>query len=126
MADTRGTVIWFEIWVSDLERAKSFYTGMFGWKYEPLAEYDAEAYWQILAGDAAAVNGALVGSPDRDTPKGRTSLLYMHVKDLEESADRARRLGGTVVQGRTKISDSGGSFAIVADPEGNELGLWVE
>ncbi len=125
MADTRGTVIWFEIWVSDLERAKSFYTGMFGWKYEPLAEYDAEAYWQILAGDAAAVNGALVGSPGRETPRGRTSLLYLHVSDLEQSVDRARGLGGSVVLGRTKISESGGSFAIVADPEGNELGLWV-
>jgi predicted enzyme related to lactoylglutathione lyase len=111
--------------VSDLERAKSFYTGMFGWKYEPLAEYDAEAYWQILAGDAAAVNGALVGSPGRETPRGRTSLLYLHVSDLEQSVDRARGLGGSVVLGRTKISESGGSFAIVADPEGNELGLWV-
>lgn len=125
MTDTRGTVVWFEIWVSDLERAKSFYAGMFGWEYEPLAEYDAEAYWQILAGDVAAVNGALVCSPGRETPQGRASLLYLHVSDLEDSLDRVRELGGGLVQGRTKISDSGGSFAIVTDPEGNELGLWV-
>ena len=125
MADTRGTVIWFEIWVSDLERAKVFYTGMFGWKYEPLAEYDAESYWQILAGDAAAVNGALVGGPDRDRPAGRGTVLYIHVDDLEESLDRARMMGGSLVQGRTKITDTAGSFAIVADPDGNHLGLWV-
>jgi predicted enzyme related to lactoylglutathione lyase len=126
MADTRGTVIWFEIWVGDLDRAKNFYTGMFGWKYEPLAEYDAESYWQILPGGAAAVNGALVSGARRESPRGRTSVLYLHVADLEEAVDRARLLGGSLVQGRTKISATAGSFAIVTDPDGNELGLWVE
>jgi predicted enzyme related to lactoylglutathione lyase len=41
MSGTHGTAIWFEIGVSDLERAKAFYGGMFGWGYAPLSDYDA-------------------------------------------------------------------------------------
>jgi uncharacterized protein len=122
---TQGTVIWFEIWVSDLERSKAFYSGLFDWRFEPLSGYDAEKYWQIMASPSAGVNGALVHDPERDKPTGRTSVLYVHVPDLEHATEVALSLGGSLVQGRTKITDSAGSFAIVADPEGNELGLWV-
>ena len=125
MAGSQGSVIWFEIWVFDIEQSKAFYNGLFGWTFEPLADYDAEKYWQIVVPDSAAVNGALVHDPERDKPTGRTSVLYIHVPDLEQATQQALSLGGTLVQGRTKITESAGSFGIIADPEGNELGLWV-
>ena len=125
MTGTQGAVIWFEIWVSDLERAKAFYTGLFGWRYEALAGYDAERYWQIVAGPADVVNGALVHDPNRGEPAGRTSVLYVHVADLDTAVERAVALGGSLVQGRTRITDTAGTFAIVADPERNQVGLWV-
>jgi predicted enzyme related to lactoylglutathione lyase len=126
MSGTHGTVIWFEIWVSDLERAKAFYSGLFGWTYEPLSDYDASGgYQQINAGDAAGVNGALVNAPGRERPASRGTVLYVHVPDLADAIDRAQSLGGTLVQKPTLISASAGTFAIVTDTEGNDLGLWV-
>jgi uncharacterized protein len=125
MAGTQGSVIWFEIWVSDLDRAKAFYSGLFGWRFEALAGYDAERYWQIVAGPQDSVNGALVHDPDRGEPSGRTSLLYVHVADLDSAVGRAVELGGSLVQARTMITDTAGSFAIVADPEHNQVGLWA-
>jgi uncharacterized protein len=125
MAGTEGSVIWFEIWVSDLDRAKVFYSGLFGWKFEALAGYDAERYWQIVAGPSDSVNGALVHDPDRGDPGARTSLVYVHVADLDLAVGRAVDLGGSLVQTRTKITDTAGSFAIVADPEHNQVGLWA-
>jgi hypothetical protein len=119
-------VIWFEIWVSDLDRAKAFYAEMFGWTYAPLHDYDATGgYQQINAGDAAGVNGALVFGPDRERPASRGTVLYVHVPDLADAIDRAESLGGSVVQKPTVISSTGGTFAIVTDTEGNDLGLWV-
>jgi len=125
MTGTQGTVIWFESWVADLARAKAFYGDLFGWRFEALTGYDAERYWQILAGPAGVASGALVHDPDRGRPTGRTSVLYVHVADLDAAVDRAVALGGTLVQGRTKITETAGTFAIVADPEGNQVGLWV-
>jgi predicted enzyme related to lactoylglutathione lyase len=126
MSGTHGTVIWFEIWVSDLERAKAFYGGMFGWTYEPLSAYDpGGGYQQIRAGDSAGVDGALVFRPDRPPPASRGTVLYVHVPDLAGAIDRAESLGGTLVQKPTPIGATGGTFAIVTDTEGNDLGLWV-
>jgi uncharacterized protein len=126
MAGTQGTVIWFEIWVSDMERARAFYSGLFGWKFSPLSEYDAEGnYQEIDAGAEAGVNGALVLQPGRERPGGRGSVLYVHVADLEEAAAKAVALGGRLVRERTPIAAGMGSFVLVADTEGNDLGLWV-
>ena len=126
MSGTQGTVIWFEIWVSDLDRAKAFYHELFGWEFAPLSEYDAEGHYQeIKAGDAAGVNGALVYQPDRPQPTARGTVVYVHVPDLEKAVERVVSLGGTLVQKATPIGTSMGTFALVTDTEGNELGLWV-
>ncbi len=129
MTSTQGTVIWFEIWVSDLERSKAFYADLFGWTFEALSGYDRERYWQILAPASAGVNGALVHDPDRDRGhdrgRGRTTVVYVHVPDLEQATQRAVSLEGVLVQERTAITATAGSFAIIADPEGNQVGLWV-
>jgi predicted enzyme related to lactoylglutathione lyase len=126
MADTQGTVIWFEIWVSDLDRARAFYSGLFGWTFAPLREYDASGnYLEINAGDAAGVNGALVYRPGRARPTARGTIVYVHVPDLDEAVEKAVSLGGQLVRARTPIAATMGSFALVTDPEGNELGLWV-
>lgn len=126
MAGTQGTVIWFEIWVSDMERAKAFYSGLFGWEFSPLSEYDAQGnYQEIKAGDAAGVNGALVLQPGRQRPDARGSVLYVHVADLDEAAGKAVALGGRLVQKQTPIGTDMGSFVLVSDTEGNDLGLWI-
>jgi len=126
MSGTQGTVIWFEIWVSDLDRAKAFYHGLFGWEFASLSEYDAEGrYQEIKAGDAAGVNGALVHQPDRPRPTARGTVVYVHVPDLDDAVERALSLGGNLVQKATPIGTSMGTFALVTDTEGNELGLWV-
>lgn len=125
MTSTQGTVIWFEIWVSNLQRSKAFYASLFAWRFEALAGYDSERYWQILAPASAGMNGALVHDPDRERVGGRTTVVYVHVPDLEQATRRAVSLGGVLVQERTAITATAGSFAIIADPEGNQVGLWV-
>jgi predicted enzyme related to lactoylglutathione lyase len=126
MAGTHGTVIWFEVWVSDLDRAKAFYSGLFGWEFAPLTEYDPSGgYQEIRAGDAAGVNGALVHGPDRERPAGRGTIVYVHVPDLTAAVGKAVSLGGRLVQEPTGIGATAGSFALITDTEGNEFGLWV-
>jgi predicted enzyme related to lactoylglutathione lyase len=123
---TQGTVIWFEIWVSDLARAQAFYSGMFGWTFAPLSEYDASGnYQEIQAGDAAGVHGALVHQPGRPRPTTRGTIVYVHVPDLEEAMKKAVSLGGGLVQKPTAIGPSMGTFALIIDIDGNEVGLWV-
>lgn len=124
-ADTTGRAIWFEVRVSDLNRAKAFYTEMFGWRYESLVEFDEEGYWQIITRHGE-VQGALVRSPREAGAGGNGTIVYIHVDDLHAAMGKARSLGGHVFQRYTRISDSAGAFAIIGDPEANRLGLWAE
>lgn len=118
-------VIWFEIYVADLERARTFYGRLFGWKFEALTEYDPE-YWTIRAGKDSI--GALVRRPsaqsdNRVPPLG--SVVYVEVESVDQMLSRAVELGGTVERKRTLISSTAGAFGLIRDPDGNTIGLWM-
>jgi hypothetical protein len=122
MPATEGRpVIWFEIYVSDFERAKRFYGDLFGWKFEPLTEYDAE-YWTISTSEKG-LGGALV-KREPGAPASPSVVIYVHVDDLDHAVDEACKLGASVHRGRTLITKTAGSFVLVRDPDGNILGLW--
>lgn len=113
-------VVWFEIAVEDLERAKRFYNGMFGWTFERLEGHEP-AYWTIRTEKGPA--GGLVLQDEWRQPSGGV-VLYVEVADLQRLAERALDLGGGLVQGSKRITPEAGSFALIHDPEGNLLGLW--
>lgn len=125
MASSRGTVIWFEIWVGDPDRAKNFYGDLFGWSFRPFEGYDPDNYWLIDAGEDAGVNGAVVRATDTTTRPARGTLVYVHVPDLDTAIAKVAELGGSVTEPARRITETGGTFAIVADVEGNEIGLWT-
>jgi uncharacterized protein len=115
------TVIWFELWVSDVERVKAFYGELFGWTFRAMAEYDP-AYWLIDAGGGRGTIGALWQTDVEPTDSG--AVVYIAVTDLRDAIARAEHLGGTPVREPTDVGD-GTSFARIRDPDGFLLGLWA-
>ena len=115
-------VVWFEIRVSDLDRTMSFYGELLGWEFEPLTDYDPE-YITIDTG-VGSVGGAIVRSPDPRRSTSPSVILYVEVRDLDSTVERAVSLGATVHRSRTEITKTAGSFVLIHDPEGNTLGLW--
>lgn len=113
-------VVWFELWVPDVERARQFYGALFGWTFRSMPEYDAQ-YWLIEG--SGGVGGAILPG-DGPVPGLRTgTVVYLAVSDLTEATDRCVALGGSVEQGVTAIGD-GTYFTLVRDPFGTRLGLW--
>jgi uncharacterized protein len=121
VADVLHTVIWFELWVTDVERAKAFYGELFGWTFRPMAEYHRD-YWLVDAGDGKGTIGALWPTDVEPTDAG--SVVYVAVADLTETIGTAQRLGGSLVREPTDVGD-GTSFAMIHDPNGVLLGLWA-
>lgn len=115
-----AAVVWFEIVVTDFEQAKRFYGQLLGWQFEQLEGYDEE-YWTTV-GAARGINGALTGAT-ADRRPGGGAVVYVDVDDLEGAVGRALELGARQVQGPRIITPEDGRFAIVADPDGNHLGL---
>jgi predicted enzyme related to lactoylglutathione lyase len=49
----------------------------------------------------------------------------MRVDDLQAYLDRAAKLGGRTVVPPTPLAGDFGSFAVLADPDGQLVGLWA-
>lgn len=114
-------VVWFEIRVSDLKAAANFYGELFGWEFEPFAEYDSN-YW-IIKGDEKGLEGALV-LDSRACGGQPGTVVFVAVESLEQVVRWVIDLGGTVVQEPRSITKTAGRFALVDDPQGNRIGLW--
>lgn len=112
-------VVWFEIPVSDLERSAHFYGEMFGWRFGRVENMDTD----YLIIDAGSLNGGLRRRDDAGMNNG--PLVFVAVEGLLESLERVTQLGGDVEQEPTLISAEAGAYAILRDPDGNRVGVWV-
>jgi len=113
-------VAFFEITSSDPGRARAFYTELFGWK----AEADPEMGGYALV-DTGAGENAIGGGIGPSTAAGDTGVkIYMRVDDLDNHLERAVKLGGKQLVPPTDLPGDYGRFAILADPDGNPVGLW--
>lgn len=113
-------VVWFEISVTNLRTAKNFYHQLFGWEFSPFKSFD-EGYWTIQTGENS-LKGALKRA-DRLYAKTQGMLIYIRVDNLDKTLQKVRKLNGTVIQEKTMITSDEGDFAIIADPEGNRMGI---
>ncbi|MGV9601633.1 VOC family protein [Streptosporangium sandarakinum] len=108
-----------ELTVTDLERAKRFYTEAFGWRFNDYGP----GYAGIRSAQdetVSEVGGLRAGEEVR--PGGPFVLLYS--ADLDRSVEAVTNAGGRVVSG--PYGFPGGRRFHFTDPSGNELGVWAE
>jgi predicted enzyme related to lactoylglutathione lyase len=117
-----GRFTWYELVTTDVAAAKAFYTSVMGW-----GAWDASApgmpYFVFTAGEAAV--GGLMSLPQDARDAGVTASWIGHVgvDDVDVSAERTRRLGGTVHVPPTNVGNIS-RFAIISDPQSVRLGLF--
>ena len=127
MQTQRNPVGWFEIYVNDMARAKSFYEAVFATKLESLANPTADdaglEMWQFSGGgpDGHGCPGALCKMEGCAAGGGGT-LIYFSCADCAVEAGRGVANGGQVYKEKFSIGQYG-FIAIVCDTEGNTIGL---
>jgi predicted enzyme related to lactoylglutathione lyase len=113
---------WFEIPATDLDRAQRFYEALLD-----IQMSREEAGPQALAVFKYAegrVGGALVAGPRVSAPSTDGSVVYLDARPtLEDTLARAERLGARLLVPTVKLPGDLGSFAHIADSEGNRVGL---
>jgi uncharacterized protein len=112
MAGNHGTFIWYELWCSDVARAKAFYAEVVGWSFED----PGEGYIHIQAPDGAFVGGM---TPIRPEMAGAHPgwLAYIEVDDVDRTVADLEVAGGSVKMPPMDMENVG-RFALVADPGG--------
>jgi predicted enzyme related to lactoylglutathione lyase len=111
-------VAFFEVVSEDHERAQEFYAAMFGWRVA--ADPAMGGYGLVDTG--AAIGGGIGPSMGSDDTGVK---FYVRVPDLQAALDRAVELGGKALMPPTDLPGDFGRFAILADPDGNAVGLWA-
>jgi len=115
MSDVK--VNWFEIPVSDEDRAEKFYTALLD---RPLGAMEGPDGGMRVFMSGAGAEGALAR---REGWRGRDGvLIYLNCPDIDGALARCANAGGGISQAKTPIGPFG-HIAVVMDPDGNRVGL---
>ena len=113
---------WFEIYVSDLERAGRFYASVMERTLSQAqtdGTFDALEFQGQMPGSGAM--GALMKHPMRK-PSLDGTMVYFSCDDCGKTAELALQQGGQIFKPKWSIGDHG-FIAIIGDTEGNAIGL---
>lgn len=127
-------VVHFEIQADDIERAKKFYTDVFGWGWHDWGKMTGTAYWGILTAPMEAdgtpskepgINGGLLKRPcPAPKPEQGTNAFVctIQVDDFDETAKKIIAAGGK--EAMPKMDLGGMAWqGYFLDTEGNTFGL---
>lgn len=111
----------FEIPVTDISRAISFYQSILNIKIE---KFDTpEMQMGILPYEGQAVTGVLIKG-EGYTPSTSGITIYLNGgDDLQPILDKVESSGGQIIVPKTAHADNSGFFALFLDSEGNKMGL---
>jgi len=112
---------WFEIYVQDLDRAKTFYESVFQLKLEKLNTPELEIWAFPMDMERWGAGGALV-KMDGFPSGGNSVLVYFGCEDCSVEAARAAQSGGRIQREKMSIGEYG-FISLVFDTEGNMIGL---
>ena len=129
MTDTTSTnpahgdpVTWFEIGTDEPAAARAFYGELFGWSFAEDGPYTMITTTSDAPGPTGGIQNTARAVPD-GTPR-TYAVPYVQVADVAATCAAVERLGGKVLVGATDVP-GGPTYAHVADPAGNHIGLWT-
>ena len=112
---SENCIDYVEIPVTDLQKARAFFEGMFGWTFQEWGD-------EYVSFDDGRLGGGLRLAPEAAPPTG--VLLVFFSEDLERDVERVQELGATISQDIFPFP--GGRRYHFIDPVGTEFAIWGE
>ena len=128
MTAKRNPVGWFEVYVSDMARARAFYETMLNIQMQPLpSPTGMESGFEMLMfpsdmENQAPGSGGTLCRMDGFTPSAGGTLIYFSCEDCGVETSRVAAAGGQVLHEKFSIAPYG-FIAHIIDTEGNRIGL---
>ena len=117
-------VVWFEIYVKDMQRAKAFYESVLQVQLQKLVSPAADMIemWSFPSQmHGSGASGALA-KMDGGPSGGNGTIVYFACDDCATEAGRVAASGGKVMKDKFSIGQYG-YIALATDTEGNVIGL---
>ncbi|MEW6145388.1 MAG: VOC family protein [Thermodesulfobacteriota bacterium] len=122
-------VVHFEIPVDDLDRAKKFYSSIFGWELQDFQFAEGMTYTGVrtvqvdektyMPKEPGAINGGMT----KRTKDVSAPIITIHVASIDEYIKKIEAAGGKTVMQKQEVPDMG-FYSYFIDSEGNVIGLW--
>ncbi|KAK7429643.1 hypothetical protein QQZ08_003838 [Neonectria magnoliae] len=131
-----GQICWLEVPVLDVDRAKKFYTELFGWDFSDESRPgvgDCVKSMHFFS-KGKTLHGAFMHVEAKyqvvnhvpGDPAPMPVLPTLCVVDCAETLEKAEALGGKTAIWKTEIGGGMGFFARLIDTEGNMIGTWSQ
>lgn len=123
-----GEIVWNELATSNMREAKDFYGKVFGWEFIEVKDLKSDSkmgdmtYTMIKKGNKEF--GGIW-----EIPKNQQDQIISHwtayilVDNVEQSLEKARKNGATIIKPVQQVGDMG-HFGIIKDPTGAHIALW--
>lgn len=121
MPSHANPVNWFEIPVTDMVRAKSFYEASLGVEITDSEMGPNKMGWFPMEMGAAGAAGTLIQG-EAYTPSHEGALVYLHVDQIDPTLAAINNAGGKTLVPRMSIGEHG-FIAHFEDTEGNRVAL---
>lgn len=124
-----NVLTWFEIPVSDISRAKTFYETILDIEMVQRADGNDEAVFfpfdpNVVQATSGRVTGVL-SKTERNNPSSNGTVVYINASpSIQAGLDKVQHAGGKIIAPKTQIP--AGFIAIIIDSEGNRVGLHAE
>lgn len=113
---------WFEIPVTDMERAVKFYSAVFG--YEKMDQMNLGGFdMAIFPMQKGDVSGALCKGEFYKPSSDGVVIYFLADPDLNVALSKVESAGGKVLMPKKLIAEDIGYMALFNDSEGNRIAL---
>ena len=114
-----GAPTWVDLWTSDVDGSRAFYSELFGWvAEEPSAEFGG---YFMFTRNGVPVAGGMGDMPDM--PADNSWKVYLATDDIERTVKAAEANGATLFGPAMPVADLG-IQAVLADSTGATVGAW--
>ncbi|WP_431121697.1 VOC family protein [Flagellimonas flava] len=119
----QNIVGWFEIPVTNMDRAKAFYDQVFQIDIQVQDFGGTLMGWFPWAEGKPGANGSLIQHESYKPSSTDGVLIYFSSADVQQELDRVEAAGGKIQRGKTQISPEVGYMGVFVDSEGNRVAL---
>ena len=116
-----GTPSWVDLMASDLDQAKDFYTGLFGWDLQDQFDDEGNRIYSMARVDGKAVAGMGEIPPGVEMPSVWNT--YVATANLDSTVAAVEAAGGSVMMPPMQVMEAG-RMAVFADPTGAAFSAW--
>jgi predicted enzyme related to lactoylglutathione lyase len=118
-----NAINWFEIPVTDFDRAKKFYEAIFDYQVPESTAGTKKMGFFMYDFKSGKIGGAICHG-DEYTPSKNGSIVYLNGDpDLQIILGRVEQAGGKIIQHKIQVTPEVGCTAFFEDTEGNKVGL---